>query len=483
MAVKISIKKNYFFSTAYQILTILTPLITAPYISRIFGAEVIGIYSYTSSLEAFFGIFAALGTATYGQRVIARCRDDEDERSHSFWEIEILSVLTTTVTIAAWFLFIILNPEYAIYYSVLTIQLVAIAFDITWFYAGLEKFVFTVSRSTIVRLVSIISLFVFVHNKSDLVIYILILSIPNLIGNLSMWIPLRRFVNKPVLKDLNIRPHFKETLVYFVPTIAATAYTYIDKVMIGAITHNEAENGYYEQTTKVIRMAYVLVSSMNTVMTARMSYLFQKGDVKEIQKKLNQALSFIMIMSIPITLGICGIADNFVPWFFGDGFDKVKILLKLYSPLVVIQSFHSYLIQQVLIPSGQRARSNIGVIVGSCVNLIFNAIFIPRLQSVGAVFGTIIAETTIAAIYFKLSREYISISMILRYIYRPIFCAAIMLGVVVAIGWGHSGSITITMLQIAIGTLTYFVLMLLLKDPYVKNVIDTGKRLLKRVTR
>ena len=115
---KQSIKVNYILNTFYQIISLIAPLITAPYISRVLGADGVGIYSYTSSVVAFFTMFAVLGTATYGQRAIAQCRNDKQQLSQRFWEIECLSIITTSICIVAWLIYAFTNNQYRLYFVI-----------------------------------------------------------------------------------------------------------------------------------------------------------------------------------------------------------------------------------------------------------------------------------------------------------------------------------------------------------------------------
>ena len=126
--VQTSIKKNYIYNTIYQVLSLITPLITAPYISRVLGSNGVGIYSYTNSIVTYFTLFAALGTASYGQREIAMHRDDPETSSKLFWEIEILSLTTTAVSLIVWIAWIFISTQYTAIYSVLTLSVLAVAF-------------------------------------------------------------------------------------------------------------------------------------------------------------------------------------------------------------------------------------------------------------------------------------------------------------------------------------------------------------------
>ena len=118
-----TLKKNLILSTAYEILNIITPFITAPYIARVLGADGIGIYSYTNSIQLYFAMFAALGIMSYGKREIARNRDNMLEKSRLFIELEILLLFTTSIILLAWCAWIFITPTYKIYYLILSISL------------------------------------------------------------------------------------------------------------------------------------------------------------------------------------------------------------------------------------------------------------------------------------------------------------------------------------------------------------------------
>ena len=278
----ISIRKNYIYNTLYQILSLITPLITAPYASRIFGADGTGIQSYTNSINSYFLLFAMLGVETYGQREIARHRDDKEASSRIFWEIVLMTFITTGICMVGWGMLICLAEEYTMYYAVLTITLLAEPFNISWFFGGQEQFKYVVLRNTFFRLAGFAVLFLFVREKNDLLLYMGLLASAGFLGNLSMWTYLPQFLVKVNVRELNIKRHFRETVIYFIPTVATSVYTVLDKTMIGVLTESETENGYYEQATKIVNIAKAMIFSLNTVMSARMSYLFSVNRTEEI---------------------------------------------------------------------------------------------------------------------------------------------------------------------------------------------------------
>lgn len=468
------IKKNIIINTLYQILTMIIPFITTPYISRVIGSEGIGIYSYTNSIQMYFSMFAALGTASYGVREIARNRNDVKQRSKLFWEIEFLTILTTIACLIAWGILIIFSSDYKIYYIVLTMNLLNTMFDISWFYAGLEEFKYTVMQNSIFKILGVVLLFIFVKGPNDLAIYIGIMSLTSLLGTMSMWVYLPKFIKKVDFKTIRIKNHFKETLVYFIPTIATSIYTVLDKTLLGIITQNASENGYYEQATKIINITKAITfASLNSVMGSRISYLFVEKKYDEIRNKINESINFILFFGFGIMFGLLAVSDTFVPLFFGQGYDKVIYIIKLMSPLVLIIGVSNCLGSLYYSPAGYRAQSAKYLIVGSVVNLIFNLIFIPKWSSYGATIATIIAEFVITILYFRNCDGYLKLNNFLRFTLKKMFAAIIMLISIYYFKFLNISSFVIVCLQVLVGVIVYVISLLLLKDEYILKIYNS----------
>ena len=160
-----SIKKNYLYNLLYQILILILPIITTPYISRNLGAENIGIYSFTISIVTYFILFGSLGVSLYGQREIAYIRENKSKLQKTFLEIVIFRFITMSIAILIYYIIFVRNNVYKQYYKILIIYLFAASFDITWFFQGLEEFKKTVTRNIIVRAISVICIFIFVKSR------------------------------------------------------------------------------------------------------------------------------------------------------------------------------------------------------------------------------------------------------------------------------------------------------------------------------
>ena len=474
-----SLKKNIAISTVYQVLLIILPIITAPYVARVLGPDQSGIYDYTNSIQTYFAMFAALGTASYGAREIARVRDDAALRSKLFWEIELMTVMTSAVCIIVWFIFIAFTPQYKVIYLVLTMGLFSNMFDISWFFAGMEQFKYTVTKNAACKLIGVVLMFLFVKKQEDLLLYIIIITASTMIGNLSMWLYVPRFTQKVDFKTLKFGRHFRETLIYFIPSIATSVYTVLDRTLIGVITKNKAENGFYHYTMQIVNMMKALTfSSLNMVLGSRIAYLFAEEKYDEIKVRIRDSINYILFMGIGICFGLSGVAKRFVPVFLGPGYDRVIIMLMLMSPIVVIIGVSNCLGSQYYTPSGNRKLSAKFIIIGARVNLVLNLILIPRYWGYGAIAASLIAEMVITVLYLKFCKGYLTVDTIVREGSRKLAAGIAMFAVIRIIDRFIASDIIALLIEVAVGFSVYCIMIVLLRDTFITEIV-MGKILKK----
>ena len=467
-----SLKKNIAISTVYQLLLIILPLITAPYIARVLGPDQSGVYDYTNSILTYFTMFAALGTASYGAREIARVRYDEKQRSVLFWEIELMTVMTSCICIAAWFVFIAVTSRYKVIYLVLTMGLFSTMFDISWFFAGIEQFKYTVSKNAACKLIGVILMFLFVKKQEDLLLYIIIITASTMLGNLSMWLYIPRFITKVDFKKLRFKKHFHETLIYFVPSVATSVYTVLDRTLINLITHNDAENGCYHYTMQIINMMKALTfSSLNMVLGSRIAYLFAEEKYDEIRMRIRDSINYILFMGIGICFGLIGVSGRFVPIFLGKGYDRVITMLMLMSPIVLIIGVSNCLGSQYYTPSGNRKLSAKFIIIGAVVNLALNLILIPRFWGYGAIIASLIAETVITVLYFRHCSGYLTVETLFREGYKKLAAGILMLAVIRIIDSRITSNAAALVVEIIAGFTVYCAGIVLMRDTFLSEIV------------
>lgn len=466
-----NIKKNFLYSTAYQILNVITPFITAPYVSRVLGAEGIGIQSYTASIQYIFLLIASLGTLSYGSREISMHRENVNERSKLFWEIELMVVCTTGIALLGWGFLCLFSVKYRIFYCVLSIGIFANMFDITWFFNGLEQFKLTVVRNSAFKIIGIVLLFALIRSSDDLLLYIFITAVTSLLSNLSLWPYMKRYLVKVDFRKLSFRRHFRETLVYFIPTIASSVYTVLDKTLLGLITNDAAQNGYYQQAEKIINLAKsVVFTALNSVVGVRNAFLFSEKRFAEIHEKIEISFNYIFFMGFGCCFGIMGVARTFVPVFFGTGYDQVVGLLYIFAPIIVIVGISNCLGAQYYTPCGKRKESTNYLIIGSVVNLILNLLMIPRFGAEGAAIASVIAETVVSILYVQFSCGYGNVSVLIKTGGKKMLAGIFMFCIVFYLNQLQINSLFVLVLQVVIGCSTYMAILLVLQDEWTQSM-------------
>lgn len=471
-----SVKKNYIYNLIYQILVIIIPLITTPYLSRVLGAENIGIYSYTISITTYFILFGSLGVAMYGQREIAYVQSNVNRRTQNFYEIFIMRLITLGISLIVFYFTFCVNGQYNTYYKILILEIIANAIDISWYFQGLEEFKKTVIRNTIVKLISVVCIFVFVKKSSDLNIYFIIYVLSTLIGNLSLWIYIPKYTKKIKIKELNIFRHLKPTLLLFIPQIATQIYTVLDKTMIGTIISDKSEVGYYEQAQKIVKLLLAIATSLGTVMMPRIAATYAKGEKEKIIEYMNSSFSFIMMIAFPLMFGLISISYKFVPVFYGTGYDKVAPILCVISPIVVLIGLSNVTGTQYLLPTKQQNKYTISVVIGAIVNFTLNLILIKKYESIGASIATVIAEFSVTATQFILIRKNIKIIKVLKITYKYIIASLIMFVASMLISCFIQNNLISIIFQVIISVIVYVVNLIIMKDKLILEEIKKIKQ-------
>lgn len=475
MAKNKSIKLNYIYNVSYQILTMITPLITAPYLARVLNADGLGAYSYTASIVTYFLMFAALGTINYGNREISYLQTNRKERSKVFWEIELLSITSVLTCVAAYLVFtFVSHSEYRGLFLVQLASLLAVAADITWLLQGLEEFGKVVGRNMVFKIINIAFIFLAVRSEKDLLIYIGGMCFIEFIGNASIWFYLPKFVDLPKFRELHPFRHLKPTVALFVPTIASTIYINLDKTMLQQISGDITENGYYDQAFKIYKLVLAVVTALGAVMIPRIGKCFSENKTDEMKGLLYRSYQFIWFLGFPLCFGLMGISRNFCPWFFGPGWEKVPYILMIQSLLLPIIGISNVTGVQYLITTKRENLLTRSVCIGAVANLILNLIFIPFFFSYGAAIASVISELLITIIQLWYVRNELSIKKILSLSLKYLFASLVMLAVLIGLNLIFPVGILYTITMVAIGGAIYVLLLFIMKD----SMIMEGKEMI-----
>lgn len=464
-------KKNFIYNLAYQLLILICPLVTTPYLSRVIGSEGVGTYSYVYSIVYYFMLFTLLGVNNYGNRTIAKVRDNKQELSKNFWEIYFMQLFMGLIMLLLYYIYIFcFNVRYFSISLLASLFIISAIIDINWFYFGLEEFKKTVVRNAIVKILSVILIFIFVKNNDDIWKYMIIMSGSTLLSQSIMWFFLKGTITLKKIKLEAVVKHIKPNLILFIPFIAVSLYKMMDKVMLGAFT-NVNEVGFYENAEKIINIPMVFITALGTVMMPRISNIAEKGDVENVKKYIDKSITFASFISMAMCCGLICIGNQFAPWFFGKEFEKTGLLIILLSVTLPFLSFANVIRTQYLIPFEKDKVFVKSVIVGAIINFIFNLILIKKFESIGACIGTIAAEITVMFYQSFAVRKELSIIDYLKKCIPFLAKAIIMLFLIFPIQYLNMNSVITIFIQVIIGGLVY----LILNNKYVAETINTKK--------
>jgi len=448
-----NVKVNFIYQLIYRILTVLTPLITSPYLSRVLGVEQLGKYSASQAFVNYFVVLAMLGVEKYGNRGIARIQQDFEKRTEEFWNIYIIQFCVSIVTIITYIVCVCLffENEKKILYMLQGMWVISSLLNIGWFYFGCELFKLTVTRDIIIKILTVSAILIFVNKPEDLNCYVVIMGLSMVISQGVLWINIGKYVGHPQFNILRIKEIFPTVIYLFLPVIASSVFHTMDKTMLN-FWSDDANSGYYYQADKLVSIPLEVVKAVSVVMLPRVANtLVVKGD-KAAKVLLSKSGELIIFLVCALAFGIGAVAKDFVPLFFGPGYEECIVLVWWFIPVLVVKALGDCVRSQYLIPKGKDSVYLWALIAGAIANIIVNFALIRRMGAMGAVIGTLVAETVVFLVQIIGSKKELNYFHIFAVHSSYLFFAAIMFWsitiirniitfstfgkVIVEIGWG-----------------------------------------------
>lgn len=454
-----SIKKNFLYQATYQLLLILTPLITTPFLSRVLGASQVGVYSYTFSITNYFVMFIVLGMSSYGVREIAACGANRARRTETFWGMFSCQLLASAIVVAVYLVYMFTDPQGGFLLAcVWGMWVISAVLDITWLFFGVEEFKIPTIRSIITKVASLVVIFVFIRTPDDLWIYCAAIAGSYLVNQVLLWPFLKRYVDIARPSIAGVRKHMGPNLRLFIPVIAISFYVTLDKVMLGAMT-NMTQTGFFEYSEKLSRMPMAVITAMGTVMLPRMTAELHAGNHEKALDLLQGSIGAMLAMAFALMFGIIAIAPEFAPVFLGDQFASCWSLMSVLAVIIPIVSMTNVLGRQYLLPTDRDKLFTISVCVGAVVNICCNIALIPHFAAMGAAIATVCAEISVLVAQVVMTHKELPLLRYLKNSLPFIVCGMLMFLVVRAAAgafdalWGLS--VQGLVLEIVVGVFVF----------------------------
>lgn len=467
--------RNYLYNASYQVFILLVPLITTPYLARILGPIGVGINSYTNSIIQYFILFGSIGVNLYGNRQVAFIRDDKKKLTQTFYEIFFMRIVTIIIAYLAFMIFLLFVDRNQKYYWAQSLSIIAAAFDISWFFMGVENFAVTVLRNLVVKIITLICIFTLVKSYADLNTYILILSVSLLLGNLTLFPSLKRYIGSPRWQSLNLRRHFFPSVMLFVPQVATQVYLVLNKTMLGSMISFRAA-GYFDQSDKMIKMVLAAVTATGTVMLPHVANAFANGQHEKTKQLLYKSFSFVTALSVPMTFGLMAVAPTFVPLFFTSKFNSVIPVIIIESVVILLIAWSNTIGTQYLLPTNQTKKYTTSVIIGAIVNLIVNIPLILLWGAVGASVATVISEATVTIYQLVVIRKQVNYHNLFLDTGKYLFAGLIMFVMVFELNQRLPMTWLMLIAEVVIGIFIYAFTLFLLRV----SLVEDAKYMLKK---
>lgn len=475
MSKNISLKKNFLMNIILTMSSIIFPLITFPYVSRVLGPVGTGKVSFASSVINYFSLFAQLGIPTYGIRVCAEVRDDHEKLTRTVQELLTINLIMDVITYAAFAVSLVIVPRFRTDRALLvvissTIFLTSIGME--WLYKALEQYTYITVRSMIFKLVALVSMFLLVHQQSDYVIYGAISILASSASNVLNFVNAHHYIGFKPVGNYNFKKHLKPIGIFFAMSCATTIYTNLDTIMLGFMS-GDAEVGYYNAAVKIKTVLVSVVTSLAAVLLPRASYYVANNDMNDFKKIAQKALNFTIIIALPLTIYFMLFAKQGIYFLSGDQYHNSILPMQWIMPTVLFIGISNITGLQILIPLGKEKIVLYSEVAGALTDLILNWLLIPHLLSTGAAIGTLAAEFVVLLVQFFAIKDQLVEAF--KEIHYGRILLALILGIAASF-WTlylHMGDFITLLISAILFFGLYFVVLLVMHESIVTEAADT----------
>ena len=460
--------KNYAYNLSYQLLVIVLPIITTPYVTRIFSSKDLGTYGYFNSIVTYFILLATLGVANYGTKEISGHRKDIRK---NFWGIYTLQLIATILSLVLYTSLCLFFPgmQNMVAY-ILGLSLISKGMDISWLFQGLEDFRRITARNTTVKVLGVISIFLFVKTPGDLYLYVFLLTFFELLGQLSMWLPARPYIGEPQFDLSYAKKHLKPVILLFLPQVAISLYVTLDRTMLGALSSTN-DVGIYDQALKIINILLTLVTSLGSVMLPRVSSLLSNGDHKAVNKMHELSFLIYNLVIFPIIAGLLIVNKDFVSFFLGKDFQEAYLAIAIMVFRMFFIGWTNIMGIQILIPHNKHREFMLSTTIPAVVSVGLNLLLIPPFGFVGASIVSVLTEALVWFIQLYFSLPYLKEVPILESLAKIVCASTMMYGLLLSAEPFLRFPPTLNVLVYAVlGGLIYLLAILVLKVVDVKEL-------------
>lgn len=473
---KKSIKVNTILNIIKTCSSIIFPLITFPYVSRVLQPESIGKVNFGTSYVSYFSLIASLGVATYAIRECSKVRDNKEQLNKKASQIYSINTCTTIVAYVLLALSLVFFRKVDSYRTLITIQSLTIAFTTIgadWINSAMEDFAYITIRTIVFQVLSLLLIFIFVRKPEDYIIYAIITVISSSGANLMNYFYRKKYCTIKFRKDMEWKRHFAPIFYLFVMILAQTIFSNADTTMLG-LMRSDHEVGIYSTAVKMLNLIAQIVSSIAWVLMPRLSKYFAEADYQKINGLLKKALSTLLTIGIPCAIGAMCMSEDIVLLIAGDEYAGADTVLSILM-ISLLFSFvgGSFLGNLVLLPSQKEKAYMIICCVAAVFNVVANFILIPKFGVNGASATTAASSFLIMILLIFSVDKRICLRSMLKVAVAPFLGALAIVATCTVLKSLISNSFMELIVCVVASAMVYFVIQVRLKNTIVTEIIGT----------
>lgn len=475
-----SVKVNYILNLINTGTQMLFPLITFPYVCRVIEADGIGQINFFQSIISYISLFTCLGIPMYAIREIARDRSDVVQMNRTAMEILLLHSMLTLVGYAIVAILCLTVPQIQVnipLFLILSLTIFFTAIGCEWFYQGIEDFKYITIRGLIIKTVSVVLLFIFVKNKTDLLYYGCYTVFGVLGGNIFNFFRLRKYIHREniIFSELHIKRHVKPVLKVFSFSVVTSIYLQLNTVLLGFLK-NALAVGYFAAATKVMQMLLTMSACLGSVMMPRASHLIAENKEDEFNRLIQKSYDFTLAIALPMTIGLIFCAPSLITALCGVKFEHSILPSQIIAPIILMVAISNVFGIQVLFPKGKINIVTLCCGIGAVADLILNLCLIPFFSYIGTSIAYLGAEVATTVSMYFIGRRYIPIIYFKKsHLIYALGCI-VMAFALYGISLLQLPTLTTLLVQGCCGVFAYFIILCICKDEMLVQILLKIKR-------
>ena len=476
----VSLKKNAVYSLIKTGCSIMFPLITFPYVTRVLSTDNYGKYTFSASIIGYIALIAGLGIANYARREGARVRDDRELLQKFVSEVFSIHILSTLAAIVILFLLLVFWPKLHDYSSVIVILSLSTIFTTLgtdWINTIFEDYRYITIRYLICQIISIGLMFAIVREPNDVINYAVVTVSGGVLANISniFYIRKKYRLTPKIVFTKNLENHLKPVLVLFATTIVSVIYINSDITILGMLS-SDTDVAIYGVSSKIYSLAKQMINSIAAVTISRISLLVAKNATDSIKRIIENTFEAVLLFLIPSVVGLILLRDPIILLISGEKYLNASMSLMILSCSLLCSTMANIFVNTILIPYRKENISFLILSLSAVINIVLNFILIPRFTYNAAAFTTLISEFFVLVFSFIVSRKILSVD-ILKKITLPLVGGGIAVISCVTVLHFFSKPIVVLSLSISLTVVFYLLLLMLVKDNPVYIFVN---RILKR---